>query len=398
MTCIPHEADVAPAPRATNIALAALGGAYFMIGVGSLGAVGMVVEMGAALDVPPSAIAGLVTVFALLYAVAAPLTQALIGHVARRDVIAGGLLLVAAGCALSAVAPDYETVVISRLIMAVGAAATGPTLTAAAASMVPRGDRARALAIVFGGMTLASVAGIPLASQLAQSFGWRWAWGALAVAAMIAAPTIRAMLPAGNRGARASLAALGEVLGDKAAAMTIGVTGLAITAQFSTYALMAIWLTEAAGQPASLVPPALLLCGLGGLVGNILAAVSCRALGEAATCMICLLGSLACMLAMPLAAGHVVSALGVMALWTALSMGYMAPVQSLLVSQTGDRAPLALALNGSAIYLGMAGGATVAAIGYDALGAAPLPLVSAALMIAPVTLYILSRRSRRTAI
>ncbi|MEC9432958.1 MAG: MFS transporter [Pseudomonadota bacterium] len=384
--------------RVPHIALAALGAAYFLIGVASLGAVGMVVEMGAALEVPPSAIAGLVTVFALLYALAAPATQALIGHLARRDVIAGGLLLAGAGCALSALAQDYDTVVAARLIMAVGAAMTGPTLTAAAASMVPPEERARALAIVFGGMSIASVAGIPLASQLAQSFGWRWAWGALAVAAVLAAPVIRGMLPAGNRGARASLAALGAVLGDRAAALTISVTGLAITAQFTTYALVAIWLVEAAGQPVSLIPPALLLCGVGGVVGNVAAAMSSRAFGEAATCLICLLGSLACMIAMPFATGHPAAALGVLALWSGLSMGYMAPVQSLLVSQTGDRAPLALALNGSAVYLGMAGGSTVAAVGYAALGAGPLPLVSAGLMLAPLALYLLALRSRRTAV
>lgn len=397
MTFHPDPVACEASPRTPAIALAALGAAYFLIGVASLGAVGMVVEMSAALDVAPSAIAGLVTVFALLYAVAAPAAQTLIGHVARRDVIAGGLLCVAAGCALSAVAQDYETVVASRLIMAVGAAATGPTLTAAAASMVPAEDRARALAIVFGGMSIASVAGIPLASQLAQSFGWRWAWGALAVAAVLAAPVIRGMLPAANRGARASLAALGEVLGDRTAAMTIAVTGLAITAQFSTYALVAIWLVEAADQPVGLIPPALLACGLGGVIGNVCGAMSSRAFGESVTCMICLLGSLACMISMPVAAGHPAAALTVLALWSGLSMGYMAPVQSLLVAQTGDRAPLALALNGSAVYLGMAGGSVVAAVGYEALGAAPLPLVSATVMLAPVALYILAARSRRRA-
>ncbi|MGR3782240.1 MAG: MFS transporter, partial [Albimonas sp.] len=239
-------------PGFPRVALFALGGAYFVLGCASLGAVGMVEEIQAGLGVSAAAVASLVTVFSVVYALTAPAAQAVAGHLRRRAAIAGGLTAIAAGCVISAAAPSYTVLICARLLMGLGAAMTGPFLTAAAATLVAPEDRARALATVFAGVTASSVLGVPLASFLAQTLGWRWAWGALALAAVICAVVVWQLLPAANRGSRASIATLTAVLRNRPLAMTVAACGTSVVGMFSTYALIAVWLAEVGRLEASM--------------------------------------------------------------------------------------------------------------------------------------------------
>ena len=125
-----------------RFALIALAAAYFFIGATSLSIIGLVPEMSADLGVTPASIASLVTIFALVYAVAAPGLQAALGGFSRAKLVSAGLVLVALSCFGSAMAGDYATVAASRATMALGAALAGPTASAAAASMVPPERRA----------------------------------------------------------------------------------------------------------------------------------------------------------------------------------------------------------------------------------------------------------------
>ncbi|MGM0585863.1 MAG: MFS transporter, partial [Pseudomonadota bacterium] len=358
-------------------------------------AVGMVEEMRGALGVSAAAIAALVTVFALIYAVSAPLSQTVIGHLPRRAVIAAGLAALALGCAVSALARDYATVVAARVLMALGAGVVGPSLSAAAASLVAPERRARALAIVFGGITVSSVLGLPLASFLAQTLGWRWAWAAMGLGALLAAAAALRLVPGENRGAPASLATLLGVLRDRRLALAIATTGVQIAGQFCTYALIAVWLAEVAGAPAALIPPALFLFGLGGVTGNALSSLVGRRLGDARTIALCLLGTLAATLALPFTAPLPQLSLAVLFVWALFGLMYMAPLQSRLAGLAGERAPMALALNSSAVYLGMSVGATIAGLVHQAAGAAPLPWASAIGIAASLAVFAASLRPRR---
>jgi DHA1 family inner membrane transport protein len=362
-------------------ALFALATGQFVVGTTSLGVIGLVEEMRADLGVSAAAIAGLVTVFALVYAVAAPGLQALIGHWPRRALVAGAMALAGASCLLCAVAPNYATVAVARIGMALGAALIGPTAAAAAAAMAPPEGRAGALAIVFGGLTVATVLGIPITAWLGQTAGWRAAWVAIGAAALICAPLVWLALPAGERGARMDPGALMAVLGARASALSLAATAILFAGGFATYALLAPWLTEAAGMSRAALPLALLAYGVLGIGGNVAAGPVARRLGPDGAVMLALggvvAGALALWLAPLLAPGRI------WAIWPGLAMlawfwlMYMAPMQARLVELDPRRAPLALALNASALYVGMAAGSALSGVAHGALGAGPLPLISA---------------------
>lgn len=374
-------------------ALAILAVAYFALGAVGMSVIGLIPPMAEGLGASVAATAGLVTVFALVYAVAGPLVQAWFGHWPRRTLIGAGLGLMAAGCFAAAAAPTLGWAMAARVAMALGAAMLGPTASAAAADLVPPDRRSAALATVFGGMTAATVLGIPLAAWLGQTVGWRWAWVAVGALPALILPAVLVLLPAASRGARGSLAALGRAMADRPLALSVATTAVQIAAQFATYALIALWLVEAAGAPEAAAPLALLLFGLGGVAGNLAAPPVERRLGADRTVTLCLLAMvglfalLSAFPAMPLPAMLVL-----ITLWSVFGLMYMAPLQTRLVRLAPERPGIALALNTSALYVGMAAGASVAGAVHAAAGAAALPAVSGVLAAAAAGVFALARR------
>ncbi len=359
-----------------RFALIALAAAYFFIGATSLSIIGLVPEMSADLGVTPASIASLVTIFALVYAVAAPGLQAALGGFSRAKLVSAGLVLVALSCFGSAMAGDYATVAASRATMALGAALAGPTASAAAASMVPPERRAQALATVFAGLTLSTVFGVPLASFLGQTFGWRSAWVAIGLAALLVAPLVLLAMDRTNRGTKASVAALIAVMRDRALAMTIATTALQICAQFITYALLTIWLLDHLGTPVSLVPVALLVFGIGGVVGNALATPIERRLGPETTVRLCLIVLALALLGLWFSTPWPALILVLAFLWSASGLMIMAPLQSRLVRLAPEAVNLSMAMNASAIYVGMSAGAALSGVFFTQFGLANLPLIS----------------------
>ena len=359
-----------------RFALIALAAAYFFIGATSLSIIGLVPEMSADLGVTPASIASLVTIFALVYAVAAPGLQAALGGFSRAKLVSAGLVLVALSCFGSAMAGDYATVAASRVTMALGAALAGPTASAAAASMVPPERRAQALATVFAGLTLSTVFGVPLASFLGQTFGWRSAWVAIGLAALLVAPLVLLAMDRTNRGTKASVAALIAVMRDRALALTIATTALQICAQFITYALLTIWLLDHLGPPASLVPVALLVFGIGGVVGNALATPIERRLGPETTVRLCLIVLALALLGLWFSTPWPALILVLAFLWSASGLMIMAPLQSRLVRLAPEAVNLSMAMNASAIYVGMSAGAALSGVFFTQFGLANLPLIS----------------------
>jgi len=275
-------------PAYPGTALLSLAASYIVLGVGSLSIIGLIGPMSRDLGVSHAAIAQLVTVFALTYALAAPLLQVLVGDLPRRRLILVGLMLLALGSALVAVSSSFQLVALSRMLMAIGGALVGPMASAAGASLVTPEHQGRALGTVFGGMTVATVLGVPLSSWLGSLFDWREANAAVAVAAIIAGVLVRWTVPAGQGGAPPTLRTLGAVLADRVLAPAVGVTLLRMAAQFATYALVGVFLAERAGFPLSLLPAALVVFGIGGILGNTVAARLADRIGADRTILVSL--------------------------------------------------------------------------------------------------------------
>jgi len=373
-------ANPALQPR-TRLGLLALAAAYFTLGVGSLAVIGLLDPMAQRFGVARADVAQLVTVFALTFAVAAPLLQMVLGRVARRHLLLLGLAALAAGALGTAWAPSIAWVLAARLLMALGAALIGPTASALGASLVPAAAQGRALATVFAGMSVATVLGVPLAAWVGHLADWRSVFVLLAALAGLCASGVALWVEEGELRAPVDARSFLQILNTPASAWAVLVTLLQMAAQFASYALIAALLHERFGATAAYVSFALLVFGVGGIGGNTLAArLGDRFAPEALLRLA--IGGLA--LVFLLLAVLPLGALGasvLLALWAVLGMFFQAPQQKRLISLAPELRSLVLALNASALYLGMSLGAFLGARSYAGLGAESLCFLSFAIAL-----------------
>ncbi|MEO7244550.1 MAG: MFS transporter [Rubrivivax sp.] len=377
-------ARAAPPPRAPTLWWALLVG-NFVIGCGVMVVAGALNDIVRDLDVSVAVGGQLVAVSALVLGVGAPLIAALVGRWDRRRLLVGSLLWYGAGHALAALMPSYAALLPVRALSVLSAAAFTPQAAAALSVMLPPAERGRAITFVFLGWSLASVFGLPLASWIAGSFGWRWAFGVVAALALPAALWLARAMPAGIRPPPLSLVTWGRVFTHPALMAIVAVTALSAAGQFTLLSYFAPYYHRVLGASTAAGSALFLVFGVFALAGNLLLTRHIDRLG-AGRCVALGLGSIAVALLLWPLAGSVVATAAVLVPW---GLGCFAS-NSAQQARLGQAAPAwagaLMALNTSAIYTGQAvgaagGGALIALAGYVPLSWVGLAWVTAALAL-----------------
>lgn len=381
--------------RRTFAALLALSAAYFTLGTGSLAVIGLLPPMAADLRTSPAAIANLLTVFALTFALAAPLSQVLLGHLPRRTLLLGGLTVMSLASIAGALAWSYGFLFTTRLVMGVGAAAVGPMALAVAAGLTPPEHQGRALAIAFSGMMLATVVGVPLSAWLGELVGWRVVLLAIGLIGLGAAAAVFRLVHDRSAGGRVRIATLLSAVVRRRSGLSVATTLLQMAAQFATYALLLPYLTDHAGVDARWGAVALFMFGIGGLVGNLLAGRLADSIGADRTVAISLGGVALTFVGMIVAPPGLVPTFALLAVWAVTGILFQAPQQKRLVAIDPAARGLLLSLNSSALYLGMSLGAFLAGEVLRGFGAGALPIGSLLLAGLAAACFAGSRESVR---
>ena len=364
-------------PSHTTLGLWSLSLAYFSMGTSSISVVGLVNNMAADLGVSKPDVAVLITVFALTFALAAPLLQVAAGKLPRRTLLLGGLTVMATGCLLSAIAPSYAGVVAARVLMALGAAAVGPVASGLGAGLVPPERQGHALAVVFGGMTLA----------------WRWMFGGLAGISLLTALTIALLVSDRRAAPSTSLASFGQVFRQPAATWSVVMSVFHMAAQFSLFALVAPFLQERFAVSAGQLSIALLVGGLSGVIGILLAGRFGDRLGAPRSVQISVIGMACAAASMLLLPGLPWLGIAAYAFWSMAGMSFYAPQQKRLIGLAPDLRNLLLAINASALYVGMSMGAAAGSQAWLHLGPWALPAVALVFIGCSMASFLMSRRA-----
>ncbi len=167
----------------------------FVLGVDGFVLSGLLPQVSAGLHVSVSTAGQLTTLFALVYAVGSPVIAALTGSWDRRSLLATGMAVFMVGTVLQATGPNFLAVACGRVIAAVGAAAYQANAYSTAGLRSSDTHRARSLAVVAGGSSLALVAGLPFGILVGQFWGWRNALWVLVVLAALSGIAL-GLLPA----------------------------------------------------------------------------------------------------------------------------------------------------------------------------------------------------------
>ena len=210
----------------------------------------------------------LVSAYAVGVVVGAPVLAVVGARLPRKALLLALLTAFALGNALSALAPTFGTLVVARFAAGLPHGAYFGTASIVAASLVPPERRARAVARVMLGLTVANVVGVPLATLLGQQLGWRATYEAVAVIGVLAVVGVQRFVPplAAQPGAspRAELATLRRP--QVWFALLVGAVGFG--GFFAVYSYIAPTLTSLSGYAEAGVPVALALFGIGMTVGT----------------------------------------------------------------------------------------------------------------------------------
>ncbi len=382
------------ADRAFNWPLLALATGAFGIGVTEFSPMGMLPVIAQGVDVSIPSAGLLVSAYALGVMIGAPVMTLLFARFGKRTALMALMAIFTLGNIMSALAPDYWTLLIARVVTSLNHGAFFGLGAVVAASVVPKERQASAVATMFMGLTIANVGGVPVATWIGQHTGWRAAFAGTAVLGVLTIAALAMALPKGAPGQRPDARRELRVLIRPEVLIALLTTVMGASAMFALYTYVAPVLTILTGASDGFVTLALVLIGVGFTLGNWLGGkVADWSLDGAAAIFLATLSAI--MLAAPFLLGSPVGAAAVMVIWGAAAFAIVPPVQ-MRVMQAAHEAPgLASSINIGAFNLGNAIGAALggAVIAAD-LGYAAVPVVGGLTAAAGLGLVWLGHRRR----
>ncbi|MEN2741654.1 MFS transporter [Microbacterium sp. X-17] len=338
----------------TSLAILALG--TFALGIDGYVLSGLLPQVASSLHVSQSTAGQLTTLFALVYAVGSPVIATVAGRWDRRVLLAAGMTVFVAGVILQAVGPIFVLVAIGRVVAALGAAGYQATAYSTAGILSDDKHRASALAVVAAGSSVALIAGLPFGILVGQALGWRatmWilvCLGVISIAAVWLLPSAHAP--------KLSLRARAGALTDRRVLKVLAGTVVVLTPGFLVIAYLPAILNT--GGP--LVVVTILGYGIGQVCGTATAPKLINRYGPRTSLVVGAVGVTVASAGLILTRTTLVPAVITMAV-LGLSVGLtVVPQQHRLFATVPELAPVAVGLNGSAIYIASAVGAGIGGI------------------------------------
>jgi predicted MFS family arabinose efflux permease len=349
----------------------------FAIGTESFVIAGVLGELSRDLAISPSQAGHLVTAYALVYALAAPVMATLTAQWHRETVMRSAMALFMLGNVAAALAPGFAALMAARLVMALCAALFSPAAAAWAGAAVAPQQRGRALAFVMAGVAVSTVAGVPVATLVGQTFGWRATFIVVAALALVAFIGLCRPRPLQPLAAPASMAQRIAWLRTPSISHALVVTWLTFTGCYCIYTYLAPLAHATAGPVLTdHLPLVLAAFGAAAVVGSLTGGhladrFGARFVIPRALLLIALvyagLGALAggASAASAGSASLSLSAVGVVVLlmlWGLIGWQLPAAQQLNLIELAPQAAPIVLSLQSSALYLGVSTGAFIGSL------------------------------------
>lgn len=379
------------------LALIALAIGAFGIGTTEFAPMGLLPDIAGSLHTSIPTAGQLVSGYALGVLIGAPVMTALGTRVARRPMLMLLMGLFVVGNVLTALAPVYGLVLAGRLVTSLTHGAFFGIGAVVAAELVAPARRAAAISLMFSGLTLANVVGVPLGTLVGQQFGWRTTFLLIAGLGVAGLAGIAVLVPRLPRPAGVRLRHEARALRNPQVLLAMGMTVLGFGGVFTAVTYLAPLMTSVAGYPPSAVMWLQVLFGAGMVAGNLLGGrLADRRLVPT---LLVALAALATVLAAFTLTGHTrIGAAGTVALIGALGFTTVPPLQKRIIDTAPAAPTLASAVNIGAFNLGNAiaaalGGLVISAgFGYPAATVVGAAMAAGALLLA-VTSVVLDRRT-----
>ncbi|MBT9463193.1 MFS transporter [Hydrogenophaga sp.] len=377
------------------IALLALTLSAFAIGTTEFVIVGLLPTVAADLAISLPSAGLLVSLYALGVAIGAPVLTALTGRLPRKRLLLALMALFTAGNLLAWLAPTYESLVAARILTGLAHGVFFSIGSTIATGLVPREKAASAIAVMFTGLTVALVTGVPLGTFIGQHFGWRETFLAVSALGVIAFIGSALFVPRNiAHKAPASLLQQARVLGQPRLLLVYATTAIGYGGTFIPFTYLASILTDVSGLQASAVGWVMLVYGISVAVGNLWGGRLADRLGPIPALRIIFALLAAVLLLLQFTAPHPWLAVATVLLWGAVAFGNVPGLQVYVVKQAERVAPdsvdVASGLNIAAFNLGIAGAAWAGGLIVTHLGLIHTPWIGALVVLVSLALTHLS--------
>ncbi|MET7703348.1 MFS transporter [Streptomyces sp. NPDC005485] len=360
------------------LALLALAVGAFGIGTTEFVMMGLLPEVADDLHISIPVAGHLVSAYALGVVIGAPLLAAATARMSRRKVLIALMGLFVAGNALSAFAPDYHWLLAARFLSGLPHGAFFGVGAVVATGLVTPERKARSVSLMFLGLTVANIAGVPVATLMGQHLGWRATFLGVSAIGLAAIASLALLIPhdhahAPKAGLRGELAALRSL----PVWLALGTTVAGFGALFSAYSYITPMLTDSAGYADGSVTLLLALFGVGATAGNLLggrlADHSLRGtLFSGLASLVAVLALFPVFMSTQWSAAVGVTLLGMAAFVTG------SPLQLMVMEKASAAPSLASSANQAAFNLANAGGAWIGGLALAAGFGATSPAVAGA--------------------
>lgn len=379
-------------------AVLALTAGAFGIGTTEFIIMGLLLQVAADMHVSVPVAGLLISGYALGVFVGAPVLTLATRRMPRKTVLLVLMAIFTLGNAACALAPNYELLMVARVLTSLAHGTFFGVGSVVATSLVAEDKRASAISTMFIGLTVATLLGVPFGAWFGLMLGWRAAFWAVTVIGVIAFAVVAALVPGhvGKGGKPISLAEEVAVLGRPQVLLGLAMTVFGFAGLFAVFTYIQPILTRFTGFSEAAVSPILLVFGIGLAIGNVAGGkladrgLTLALIGTLAALAIVLLG-LAAVMSIKSLAIALILLLGIAAFAT------VAPLQLRVLEASGPNGrTLASSLNIAAFNLGNALGAWAGGVTIDrGLGLSALPLIAAGITAIGLVLALWSLRLDR---
>lgn len=368
------------------LALFALTISAFAIGTTEFVIVGLIPTIAADLQVSLPSAGLLVSLYALGVAIGAPVLTALTGRMPRKTLLIGLMVLFTLGNLLAWKAPGYTSLMTARVLTGLAHGVFFSIGSTLATSLVPKEKAASAIAIMFTGLTVALVTGVPLGTFIGQHFGWHETFLAVSLLGIVALNGSLIFVPNGLKHTPpASIARQLTILKQPRLLMVYAKTALGYGGNFVAFTFLAPILQQVSGFSAGAVTWVMLIYGVSVAAGNLWGGRLADRMGPIKALQIIFLLLAAVLAVFSFTAHSPVLALITVLFWGAVAFGNVPGLQVYVVQQAERYAPhavdVASGLNIAAFNLGIAGGAWVGGIVVENYGLMVTPWIGAIVVL-----------------
>ena len=304
----------------------------FSIGMAEFMMMGVLPDVAATLNISIPTAGHLISVYALGVVIGAPLLVALSGKFAPKKVLMTLMLMFGVFNGLFALAPNYETLMIARFFSGLPHGAFFGMGAVVASKLAEPGREARAVSVMFAGLTVANIIGVPLGTYIGHNLSWRLSFFIIAAVALLAAASIKKWLPNVKASSENSFKESVKVFGKAELWLIIGISAIGTGGLFAWISYIAPLMTEVAGFESNMVTVIMIIAGLGMAVGNFIGGRLADRFSPLKTTGFLLLTMMAALVVVALVSSYQPTAILMTFITGAIAFAVIAPMQMLMIN------------------------------------------------------------------